>query len=85
VAEAEAVDLGTGAGWGSGDWGRQLSDLQAQKNDVAVRRLLREAVEAKAPDPERLSVSLAWYAAAGDWESAWKAASRLATLSKKGQ
>jgi hypothetical protein len=85
VAEVEGVDLGGRAGWGEGEWGRQVAGLQAQGNDVAVRRLLKEATEAKSADPERLKVVVAWYAATGDWEMAWRAASRLATLRKSGQ
>jgi O-antigen ligase len=83
VAEAEGISLqGRPAG---GDFGGQLASLEGQGNEVAVRRLLKEAVESKTPDSDQLSVCLAWYAAAGDWESAWKAASRLVTTSKKGQ
>jgi hypothetical protein len=62
-----------------------VAGLQAQGNDVAVRRLLKEATEAKSADPERLKVVVAWYASTGDWEMAWRAASRLATLRKSGQ
>jgi hypothetical protein len=64
---------------------RQLADLQAQGNSVAVRRLVREAAEAGQPDPDNLRLAVIWYAGAGDWEMAWKAASRLATTRKKGQ
>jgi hypothetical protein len=52
---------------------------------VAVRRLVREAAEAGQPDPGNLQLAVIWYAGSGDWEMAWKAASRLATTRKKGQ
>jgi hypothetical protein len=69
----------------SGEFSSQLDQLQGQGNDVAVRRLIREAVEAKEADAERLRVAMAAYAAAGDWEMAWRAASRLVTARKNGQ
>ena len=68
-----------------GPFARQLADLEAQGNTVAVRRLVREATDAAQPDPERLRFAVIWYAGAGDWEMAWKAASRLATTSKNSQ
>jgi hypothetical protein len=37
------------------------------------------------PDPDKLRVAVTWFAAAGDWEMAWKAASRLATATKNRQ
>jgi hypothetical protein len=85
LAEAEGVDLGGGAGWGGGDWGRQVTELQTQGNDVAVRRLVSEAVAAKDPDAGQLAAAMAWAAERGDWETAWKAASRLVSATKKGQ
>ena len=83
VAEAEGVPLDGGVP--DGDFSRELSGLQGQGNEVAVRRLVKEAVEAKEPDAEKLRVALAMYAAAGDWEMAWRAASRLVTARKNGQ
>jgi hypothetical protein len=85
VAEAEGVDLGGGGGWGEGNWGRQVAELQAQGNDVAVRRLVSEAVAAKDPDAGQLAAAMAWAAERGDWETAWRAASRLVSATKKGQ
>lgn len=83
LAGAEGVSL---EGWTmGGEFGGQLAGLEAQRNEVAVRRLLKEAVEAKEADRERLSVSVSWFAAAGDWEMAWRAASRLASTRKSGQ
>ena len=83
VAGAEGFSLQ--GGLPPGDLARQLADLQAQGNSVAVRRLVREAAEAVQPDPDHLQLAVIWYAGSGDWEMAWKAASRLATTRKKGQ
>ena len=83
VAEAEGVPLDGGVP--DGEFSRQLDVLQGQGNEVAVRRLVKEAVEAKEPDAEKLRVALAVYAGAGDWEMAWRAASRLVTARKNGQ
>ena len=83
VAGAEGVALG--GPLPEGAFARQLTELQGQGNDVAVRRLLKESVEAKEADPDKLRVAMAWYASTGDWEMAWKAASRLVTMRKNGQ
>ncbi len=83
VAQAEGVTLDGSVP--SGEFSRQLDQLRAEGNDVAVRRLIREAVEAKKADAERLRVAMAAYAAAGDWEMAWRVASRLVTARKNGQ
>ncbi|MBE2179342.1 MAG: O-antigen ligase family protein [Chthoniobacterales bacterium] len=78
VAKAAGVPLE--GGWrGISEFGREIAALEAQGNDVAVRRLLREAVELKPADPGKLKVAMAAYAAAGDWDMAWRAASRLAS------
>ncbi len=82
VAGAKGFSLG--GGLPSGDLARQLADLQAQGNQVAVRRLVREATEANPPDPDNLRLAVIWYAGADDWDMAWKAASRLATAPGKG-
>jgi hypothetical protein len=50
-----------------------------------MRRLLKEAAEVERADPDKLRVAMASYAASGDWEMAWKAASRLATATKNRQ
>lgn len=83
VAGAEGISLEERAV--GGEFGRQLAGLEAQGNEVAVRRLLKEAVEAKAPEAERLATAVNWYGAAGDWEMAWRAASRLVSTRKIGQ
>lgn len=83
LAGAEGVSL-EGRTMG-GEFGGQLAGLEAQRNEVAVRRLLKEAVDAKEANRERLSVAVSWFAAAGDWEMAWRAASRLASTRKSGQ
>jgi hypothetical protein len=62
-----------------------LEQLSLAGNTAAVRRLLKESLEAEKPVPEQLAVAVAWYGAAGDWEMAWKAASRLATAAKNRQ
>ncbi len=81
VAEAVGFPLDTG-GRGEGDFGKQLAALEQQGNAVAVRRLLQEVLAANKPDAERLPVAMAWYASSGDWDNAWKAASRLAKETK---
>lgn len=78
VAQAGGVDLAT-RGRGLNDFGSQLAELEAQGNDVAVRRLLSEAASPGQKDPNKLAVAMAWFAAAGDWENSWRAASRLAS------
>ena len=83
VAAAEGFSL-QAAPPGS-EFGRQLADLKAQGNTVAARRLVREATEAARPDAEKLRFAVIWYAGVGDWEMAWKAASRLATTKKNSQ
>lgn len=84
VAAATGVSLGP-EGRTAGEFGQQLAALQAGRNEVAVRRLLREAVRAQEPKAEELGVAMAWSAEVDDWETAWRAASRLATLTKNGQ
>jgi len=83
VAGAEGISLEERAV--GGEFARQLAGLEAQGNEVAVRRLLKEAVEAKAPEAERLATAVNWYGTAGDWEMAWRAASRLVSTRKIGQ
>lgn len=83
VAQAEGVALN--GSLPDGEFSREVTALRAQGNEVAVRRLVKEAVGAKEPDPEKLRVALGMYAAAGDWEMAWRAASRLVTTRKKRQ
>jgi hypothetical protein len=83
VAQAEGVPLD--GSLPEGEFTGQLAALQEQGNEVAVRRLLKEAAEAEKADPDKLRVALASYAAAGDWEMAWKAASRLVTATKNRQ
>lgn len=82
-AEAEGVILG--GVMPPGDFARELVDLENQGNVVTMRRLVREAVEEKEGDPEKLRFAMVWYAGSGDWEMAWKAASRLASRRKNGQ
>lgn len=81
VAEAEGVSLEAGASVG-GEFGTQLDQLRLQGNEVAVRRLLREAADGQGDDTDKAAVAMVYYAQAGDWEMAWKAASRLVTASK---
>ena len=63
----------------------QLEQLSLAGNTAAVRRLLKDALEGEKPEPDKLAVAVSWYGAAGDWEMAWKAASRLATAAKNRQ
>lgn len=83
VAEAQGLTLGLPLT--VGEFGSRLAALEAQGNTVSVRRLLMEATQEEKPEPEQLKVAVTWYAAAGDWEMAWKAASRLATATKNRQ
>ena len=83
VAQAEGVALD--GSLPEGEFARQLAALQEQGNEVAMRRLLKEAAEVERADPDKLRVAMASYAASGDWEMAWKAASRLATATKNRQ
>ncbi len=83
VAAANGVALDGAAP--DGELWRQLSDLRGQGNDVAVRRLVKEAVSAPKADADKLTAAMVWAARAGDWEMAWQAASRLATVRKNGQ
>jgi hypothetical protein len=84
VAEATGVPL-DGASLPAGEFAAELGKLQAQGNDVAVRRLVKEAAEAADAPPDRAVVAMAWSAQAGDWEMAWRAASRLVTATKISQ
>ncbi len=68
-----------------GELWRQLSDLRGQGNDVAVRRLVKEAVSAPKADADKLTAAMVWAARDGDWDMTWQAASRLATVRKNGQ
>ena len=63
----------------------EMADVSSQGNAVAARRMAKEAVDAKEVDGENLAAAMAYYASQGDWESAWKAASRLASGAKVGQ
>ncbi|MFM8720302.1 MAG: O-antigen ligase family protein, partial [Chthoniobacterales bacterium] len=65
----------------SGDAGLrgEMADVSSQGNPVAARRMAKEAIDAKEADLEDLSAAMAYFASQNDWESAWKAASRLAT------
>lgn len=83
VAEAEGVPLDSPLT--RGEFGGQLAGLEGQGNIVSVRRLLKEATEVEKADPDKLRVAVTWYAAAEDWEMAWKAASRLVTATKNRQ
>lgn len=81
---AAAEDFSPDGPPSDGPLARQLADLEAQGNTVAVRRLVREATEANPPDPDNLRLAVIWYAGADDWDMAWRAASRLATARGKG-
>jgi O-antigen ligase len=83
VAQAEGVPLD--GSLPEGEFTGQLAALQEQGNEVAVRRLLKEAAESEKADPDKLRVAMASYAASGDWEMAWRAASRLVTATKNRQ
>lgn len=84
VARAVGVPL-EGGGRSLNNFGKEIAALEGQGNEVAVRRLLREAVEAKKAEAGQLAVAMAAYAEAGDWDMAWKAASKLATEAKLAQ
>ncbi len=63
----------------------EMAALIAEGNTVAARRLANDAVTATKPVGDHLAAAMAYFASQGDWESAWKAASRLATQAKTGQ
>ncbi|MFM8789375.1 MAG: hypothetical protein ACKOEI_05900, partial [Chthoniobacterales bacterium] len=62
----------------------EMADVSSQGNPVAARRMAKEAIDAKEADLEDLSAAMTYFASQNDWESAWKAASRLATEAKIG-
>lgn len=63
----------------------EMAAVIAQGNTVAARRMAQDAVTAPKPLADDLAAAMAYFASQGDWESAWKAASRLATEAKIGQ
>lgn len=63
----------------------EMAALIAQGNTVAARRLANDAVSAQKANPDDLAAAMAYFAAQGDWVSAWRAGSRLATEAKIGQ
>jgi O-antigen ligase len=63
----------------------KIAAVLAQGNTVAARRMANEAVSAPSPQEDHLAGAMAYFAAENDWESAWKAASRLVTARKNGQ
>lgn len=63
----------------------EMAAVIAQGNTVAARRMANDAVTATKPVGDHLAAAMAYFASQGDWESAWKAASRLATEAKTGQ
>ncbi|MFM8884914.1 MAG: O-antigen ligase family protein [Chthoniobacterales bacterium] len=83
VASSNAVSLDAPR---SGDTGLrgEMAHVSSQGNPVAARRMAKEAIDAKEADLEDLSAAMAYFASQNDWESAWKAASRLATEAKIG-
>jgi len=83
VASSNAISLDAPQPGDAGLRGEMAAAI-SQGNPVAARRMAKEAVDAKKADPENLAAAMAFYATQGDWESAWKAASRLATKAKLG-
>jgi O-antigen ligase len=63
----------------------EMADVSSQGNTVAARRMASDAIAAQPPQVDDLSAAMAYFASQEDWESAWKAASRLATEAKIGQ
>jgi len=84
VGEAEGVTRGDGLA-GAGEWGQRVGELQARGNEVAVRRLMLEAVSDRESDRGRLTAVMTWAAGRGDWDMAWRAASRLVRMPEKRQ
>lgn len=62
----------------------EMAALIAQGNRVAARRLAKDAIASKEFDHADVSSAMAYFASQNDWESAWMAASRLATEAKIG-
>jgi len=83
VASSNAISLDAPQPGDAGLRGEMAAAI-SQGNPVAARRMAKEAVDAKKAEPENLAAAMAFYATQGDWESAWKAASRLATKAKLG-
>lgn len=84
VASAlDALPLPTAEG--DSDLQGEMAALAAQGNTVAARRLAADALAARKADVSSLRAAMTYFAAQEDWESAWKAASRLANEAKVGQ
>ena len=69
---------------GEGGLRGEMGAVIAQGNPVAARRMAKEVVDAKKADTGNLAAAMAYFVSHNDWESAWKAASRLATEDKLG-
>jgi len=62
----------------------EIAAVIAQGNTVAARRMASDAIAAQSPQVDDLSAAMAYFASQGDWPSAWRAASRLASEAKLG-
>lgn len=83
VASSNGISLDAPRPGDSGLRG-EMAAMEAEGNPVSARRMAKEAVDAKEADLEDLPAAMAYFASQNDWESAWKAASRLATEAKIG-
>jgi hypothetical protein len=63
----------------------EMAAVIAQGNTVAARRMATDAIAAQPPQEDDLAAAMAYFASLDNWESAWKAASRLASEAKIGQ
>lgn len=84
VASSLQIEL---AGPGEGEAGLRgrIAALEAGGNTVAALRVANEAITADEAGQDDLAASMAYFASREEWQSAWKAASRLATEAKIGQ
>jgi len=62
----------------------EMAAVIAQGNTVAARRMASEAIASQEAQADHLKAAMAYFASQNDWESAWKAASRLALDPKLG-
>jgi len=62
----------------------EMAAATAEGNTVAARRMANEAIAAPEAQKDQVMAAMAYFASQNDWESAWKAASRLALDPKLG-
>ena len=68
--------------WEEGEFSRRILRLRGERNNVAVERLLGEALKKRPPKGPELVTVMGFHAASGEWKISWQAASRLAAAKK---